>query len=184
MGNLHYFLGIEVAHTASGGLHLSQSKYVQDLLTKASMQGCKPCKTSLPSSLKLYASGSPPFDNPCLYRSVVGSLQYITITRLELAYCVNRVCQFMQNPLQIHWQIVKRILKYLSGTSHFGLYIQKFHDLRITGYTDFDWGILMIESQQVATVSILVLTCSLGPLRNNMQSLDQVLRQNTVAWPP
>ena len=140
MGELHYFLGIEVTHTNFGGLHLSQSKYIQDLLVKASMQGCKHCKTPLPSSLKLKASCSPPFEDPSLYRSMVGSLQYITITRPELAYGVNCVCQFMQHPLQDHWKVVKRILRYLSGSSQFGLHIQQSNTLCLTGYSDSDWG--------------------------------------------
>ena len=103
------------------------------------MQGCKPCKTPLPSSLKLTTSGNPPFEDPRFYRSVVGSLQYIIFTRLELAYCVNQVYQFMQNSLQEHWKVVKWILHYLSGTSHFGVHIQKLNDLRLTGSSDFDW---------------------------------------------
>ena len=140
MGSLHYFLGIEVSHTTDGGLFLSQAKYVHDLLQKTQMSGCKACSTPIPSSLKLTASGSPPLSDPALYRSIVGSLQYITVTRLELAYCINWVCQFMHNPLEDHWKVVKRILRYLSGTAHFGLHIQKASDLTIIGYTDSDWG--------------------------------------------
>ena len=74
IGPLHYFLGIEVSHTTDGGLFLSQAKYVNDLLQKAQMNGCKACSTPIPSSLNLTASGSLAFSNPALYRSVVGSL--------------------------------------------------------------------------------------------------------------
>ena len=109
MGDLHYFLGIEVKRTVAGGLLLSQSKYVQVLLKKANMQGCNSCSTPIPSSLKLSATDGAVFDDPALYRSIVGSLQYITVTRPELAYCVNRVCQFMQ-------QLVMTIGKWSNGS--------------------------------------------------------------------
>ena len=57
-----------------------------------------------------------------------------------LAYCMNRVCQFMQNPLEEHWKVVKRILKYPSGTTSYGLHILKSTNLRLIGYSDSDWG--------------------------------------------
>ena len=67
MGDLHYFLDIQVKHTSSGGLLLSQAKYVQDLLQKAQMSSCKPCSTPLPSSLKLTTTDGIPFEDPSLY---------------------------------------------------------------------------------------------------------------------
>ncbi|KAL6334751.1 hypothetical protein AAG906_021410 [Vitis piasezkii] len=56
------------------------------------------------------------------YRSVVGALQYITITRPEIAFSVNKVCQFMQKPLDTHWKVIKRILRYLNGTTDLGIW--------------------------------------------------------------
>ena len=102
------------------------------------MDESKPYPTPMMSSCKLSSHDGSPFHDPALYRTVVGSLQYITITRPELAYCVNRVCQFMQSPLDTHWKAVKRILRYLSGTSSFSLHLRKSTDLRITGYSDSD----------------------------------------------
>ncbi|XP_016185289.1 uncharacterized protein LOC107626911 [Arachis ipaensis] len=101
MGDLHYFLGIQVSKTKGGGLLLSQEKYVNDLLGKAGMIGCKPCRTPLPSSLKISQFGGDKFDEPELYRSLVGSLQYLTVTRLELAYAVSKIFQFMNESLNI-----------------------------------------------------------------------------------
>ena len=140
MGPLHYFLGIEVQNTPQGGLILSQSKYIQDLLIKANMADCKSLPTPMTANLKLSSSDGAPFSDPSLYRSVVGSLQYVTITRPELAYPVNKVCQFMQSPLDSHWKAVKRILRYLSGTRFFGLHLKQPTSLALTGYSDSDWG--------------------------------------------
>lgn len=73
------------------------------------------------SGLKLSRFGNDSIADPHLYRSVVGDLQYVTLTRLEIAFSVNKVCQFMHNPLECHWKAVKRILRYLKGTLDYGL---------------------------------------------------------------
>uniref|UniRef100_A0A803P961 Integrase catalytic domain-containing protein n=1 Tax=Cannabis sativa TaxID=3483 RepID=A0A803P961_CANSA len=78
------------------------TKYAKDLLCKAKMQEVKSISTPMTSGLKLSPYGSDPVEDPKLYRSVVGALQYLTITRPEIAYSVNKVCQFMQNPSQAH----------------------------------------------------------------------------------
>ncbi|XP_057730433.1 uncharacterized mitochondrial protein AtMg00810-like [Arachis stenosperma] len=140
MGELHYFLGIQVTKAKEGSLILSQEKYVGDLLAKAGMTGCKPCTTPLPSSIRLFAFGGPAFTDPRLYRSVVGSLQYLTITRPELSYCVSKVSQFLQHPLEEHWKLVKRVLRYVSGTSTYGLQLHRVKDMIVTAYSDSDWG--------------------------------------------
>ncbi|CAH9065651.1 unnamed protein product, partial [Cuscuta europaea] len=72
---------------------------------------------------RLSASGDP-MDDPHLYRSIVGALQYVTITRPEISYAVNRVCQFMHAPTVTHWQAVKRLLRYLKGTITTGLHLR------------------------------------------------------------
>ncbi|XP_020963495.1 uncharacterized protein LOC110265078 [Arachis ipaensis] len=104
------------------------------------MEGCKPCRTPLPSTMKLTGIGGASFADPRLYHSVVGSLQYITITRPELAYNVSKVSQYMQNLLKVHWLVVKRILRYLAGTLTSGLLLDKDPSLEIFAYCDLDWG--------------------------------------------
>ena len=75
-----------------------------------------------------------------LYRSIVGALQYVTITRLEIAYSVNKVCQYMQAPLESHWKLVKRILKYLKRTLHHRLHLRKFPTLDLVEFCDANWA--------------------------------------------
>lgn len=77
-----------------------------------------------------------------LYRNSVGALQYVTITRPELLFAVNKVCQFMQRPLEEHWKAVKRIFQYLNRTLDYGLHFVKdlSISLNLVGFSDADWA--------------------------------------------
>uniref|UniRef100_A0A803NRU8 Integrase catalytic domain-containing protein n=1 Tax=Cannabis sativa TaxID=3483 RepID=A0A803NRU8_CANSA len=138
LGQLHYFLGIEVQHT-SQGIHLSQAKYIRDLLVKAQMEGAKPVPTPMIDCQVIAQEGEPRLIH-VLYRSIVGALQYLTITRPEISFSVNKVCQFMANPLSTHWHVVKRILRYLSGTVFHGLHLKPLTEYEITAFSDADWA--------------------------------------------
>lgn len=97
LGEVDYFLGIQVKSTENG-IHLSQKKYVTDLLCKTKMQYAKCVSAPMTTGQKLTSYGSDPVEDVQLYRSVVGALQYVTITRPEISFSVNKVCQFMQSP--------------------------------------------------------------------------------------
>ena len=75
------------------------------------MAEAQPISSPMASSCKLTKTGSDLFSDPTLYKSVVGALQYLTITRPEISYTVNKVCKLMVNPLDSHWIAVKRILR-------------------------------------------------------------------------
>jgi histone deacetylase 1/2 len=143
LGQLDYFLGIEVKHQTDGSLVLSQRKYIRDLLVRAKMEDSKPLSSPMVSSLKLSKTGGTSVQDPTLYRSIVGALQYITITRPELSYAVNKVCQFMAAPQEDHWQAVKRILRYLKGSQHYGLHLKGASPsipFSLVAYSDADWA--------------------------------------------
>ncbi|XP_026444315.1 uncharacterized protein LOC113344584 [Papaver somniferum] len=76
------------------------------------------------------------------YRSTVGALQYLTFTRPNLAYAVNKACQFMHVPTEFHWTLVKRMLRYLKHTSTYGITLNPADNLQLsfTAYTDSDWA--------------------------------------------
>ncbi|KAH9782897.1 retrovirus-related pol polyprotein from transposon RE1 [Citrus sinensis] len=139
LGPLSYFLGLE-AHRTENGLHLSQHKYICDLLKRTDMDGCKETSTPMSVVPKLSAEGGKQFSDPTLYRSIVGALLYVTITRPEISYAVHRLSQYMQNPLQPHWLGCKRILRYLQGTADYGIYYTTKGRMTLTGYTDADWA--------------------------------------------
>ena len=138
LGCLHYILGVHVTATTTCTC-LSQSQYIQELLLKTGMQDAKPCATPCLPYQRLLKDDGVLFDNPSLYRSIVGALHYLTFTRPDVAFSVHQVSQFMQQPLVAHFTAVKRILRYLKGTLHFGLnYTQGSLDL--TAYSDADWA--------------------------------------------
>lgn len=96
LGSLSYFLGIEVL-TTDKGILLSQTKYATDLLVKARMLDCRPSPS--PCSTKpTVLEPDIPFSDQHSYRAIVGSLQYLTLTRPELSFAVNLACQHMLNP--------------------------------------------------------------------------------------
>ena len=120
LGDISYFLGISI-QSLGDSYFLSQQKYASDILVKAGMTSCKSC--SIPSSMKppLNPVTSLPFAQPRLYRSLVGALQYLTITRPNLSLAVNQACQYMHAPTNGHFALVKRILRFVKGSLSHGL---------------------------------------------------------------
>ncbi|RVW72812.1 Retrovirus-related Pol polyprotein from transposon RE1 [Vitis vinifera] len=96
--------------------------------------------TLITSGLKISSQDGVPIENAQLYRSTVGALQYVTVTRPKLAYSVNKVCQFMQRPTDEHWKVVKRILRYLRATMDYGIHLKKVVELSSIGFSYADWG--------------------------------------------
>lgn len=139
LGDLHYFLGIEVKKL-SAGLLLSQQWYATDILTRTGMNKCKAVDTPLMSTEKLSAyEGDPLGPEDCTkFRSVVGALQYLTLTRPDLSFAVNKVCQFLHSPTTTHWSAVKRILRYIKGTVQFGLRIGNSKNMTVSAFSDAD----------------------------------------------
>jgi histone deacetylase 1/2 len=143
LGQLDYFLGIEVHHLPNGALLLNQAKYVRDLLCKAKMEDSTPIGSPMAANCRLSKDGTDVLSDPTLYRSIVGALQYVTLTRPDIAFSVNKACQFMSKPLDTHWKAVKRILRYLNGTISFGLCIQpalQGPPFSLRAYSDADWA--------------------------------------------
>ncbi|KAK6124927.1 hypothetical protein DH2020_041338 [Rehmannia glutinosa] len=139
LGEVNYFLGLE-AHKTSQGYLLNQTKYINDLLHKTNMSGCTPCPTPYCSNHKLKLNDSPSFVNPSLYRSTIGALQYLTITRPDLSFIVNKLSQFLHSPTSNHWVACKRVLRYLKGSSSTGLIFGASPTLHLTAFSNADWG--------------------------------------------
>lgn len=141
LGELHYFLGIEVYKT-NGGILLTQGKYASDLLKRVGMADCKPVNTPLSTSEKLSLYEGTPLgaQDTTRYRSIVGALQYLTLTRPDISFAVNKVCQFLHAPTTVHWEAVKRILRYIKQCTGLGLKIHRSVSTLVSAFSDADWA--------------------------------------------
>lgn len=121
---------------------MTQEKYTRDILRRVGMQDCKPVSTPLSVSDKLSAySGTPLTTNDATnFCSIIDPLQYLTLTRPDLSFPVNKVCQFLQAPTDLHWMAVKRILRYLQHTMAFGLFIRPCKSVLVSAFSDVDWA--------------------------------------------
>ena len=102
MGLLRYFLGIEVEQNEKG-IFISQTKYVNQVLERFNMQECKAAITPTVMGLKLSKDDSSKEFDPSLYKSIVGSLMYLTATRPDIMHDVNLISKFMEKPKETHW---------------------------------------------------------------------------------
>ena len=124
LGNLKYFLGMEIARSKIGVV-VFQRKYVLDLLKETGMLGCKPANIPMDYTTKIGTiEGSAPIDRGRFQR-LVGKLIYLSHTRLKIAFSISVVSQFMNNPIKEHMKVVYHILRYLKMTPGKGLYLKR-----------------------------------------------------------
>jgi hypothetical protein len=141
LGSLHYFLGIQLTRTPEG-ISLSQEKYVVEVLQKAGMHRRKPMKTPLSTNEKLLAGTKKALtdEEATRYRSIVGGLQYLTLTLLDISFVDNKVCQFLHAPTDVHLAAVKRIMCYVQGTLDTSLKFHSASSLKPNVFSDANWA--------------------------------------------
>jgi hypothetical protein len=138
LGALHYFLGIEVK-SLHDGLILTQGKYCVESLEKVGMLECKYAPTPLSSTESLSLFGWRP-SLSTRYCSIIGGLQYLTLTRSDLSFAVNKVCQYLHAPTTVHWTAVKRILCYVKDTLNIGTTFQKSSSTFLSAFSNANWA--------------------------------------------
>ncbi|PKU80502.1 Retrovirus-related Pol polyprotein from transposon TNT 1-94 [Dendrobium catenatum] len=138
LGLAHQFLGIKIASTPDK-YFLSQTNYANSILQIAELHKCN--SVANPSFSKppdQHSEDAPCFDE-LLYRKIIGSLQYLTLTRPDIAYAVNALSQHMHKPEVVHTVMLKKLLRYIKGTLEFGLPISR-SSLQLRTYSDADWA--------------------------------------------
>ena len=144
LGELHYFLGVQmIQNHQKGTVWLGQPTFTKSILKKYRMEEAKEVKTPVYVNTKLLkATEECELVDQRLYQSAVGSLLYLaTRSRPDIAFAVSCVARFCSKPTKSHWTAVKRIFRYLKGTTSFGLlYTKGANEDGLVGYSDADWA--------------------------------------------
>ncbi|CAL2225396.1 unnamed protein product [Prunus armeniaca] len=138
LGDLKYFLGIEVSRSKQG-IFLSQRKYALEILKDAKLLGAAPVDFPMEKGLKLSDKGEL-LKDPAQYRRLVGRLIYLTITRPDITYSVHVLSRFMHAPRKPHMEAALRILRYLKKSPGQGILLSSQNDLTLRAFCDSDWA--------------------------------------------
>jgi hypothetical protein len=138
MGELKYFLGFQVKQLQEGTF-ISQTKYIQDILTKFGMKDAKPIKAPMGTNGHLDLDTGGKSVDQKVYRSMIGSLLYLCASRSDIMLSVCMCARFQAGPKEVHLRAVKRILRYLVHTPKFGLWYPKGSTFDLIGYSNADW---------------------------------------------
>ncbi|KAK8933850.1 hypothetical protein KSP39_PZI015291 [Platanthera zijinensis] len=139
LGLMKFFLGFQIEHTA-GRIFINQEKYVEKILEKYGMTEANPVATPMATSVQLTQSDHTRPVSEGDFRSLIGSLMYLTNTRPDIENAVSILSRYLTKPSSDHLIIAKRVPRYLIGTKEMGLLYEKEEEALLTGYTDSDWG--------------------------------------------
>ncbi|GJR95397.1 retrovirus-related pol polyprotein from transposon TNT 1-94 [Tanacetum coccineum] len=124
MGELNFFLGLQIKQIEDG-IFFNQSKYIKEMLKKFGLEDSKPTKTPMSTKIKLTKGDEADFVDSSKYRGMIGSLLYLTASRPDIMFSVCLCACFQENPKTTHLEAVKRIFRYIRGTSHLRLWYPK-----------------------------------------------------------
>ncbi|XP_016544303.2 uncharacterized mitochondrial protein AtMg00810-like [Capsicum annuum] len=148
LGDLKYFLGIEVLRLTSG-IILNQRKYILELIAETGLSGAKPDITPLECNTRLTsieydhatgAKGDELLSDIFSYQRLVGKLMYATITRLDINFVVQALRQFMQHPKKSHWEAATRVVRYLKNSVGQGVWLKAEPANTLTCWCDSNWA--------------------------------------------
>jgi hypothetical protein len=138
MGELQFFLGLQIKQ-AKEGTFVHQAKYTKDILKKFKMDDSKPLSTPMSMTTTLDADEDGEFVDQKEYQSMIGSLLYLTATRLDIQFSVCLCAHFQASPRTSHRQAVKRIFRYLRYTLELSLWYSASSSLSLLGFSDADF---------------------------------------------
>uniref|UniRef100_M1DD39 Reverse transcriptase Ty1/copia-type domain-containing protein n=1 Tax=Solanum tuberosum TaxID=4113 RepID=M1DD39_SOLTU len=139
LGRLHYFLGLEILYKEDGIL-ISQRKFVLDLLKEYYCSHFTPFSSPLDPLIKLRADEGSLLSDPAYYRKLIGKLNFLTNTRLDIAYGVQHLSQFIHAPREPHLQAAFHMLRYLKQDSTLGIFMSNTDDYTVSAFCDSDWA--------------------------------------------
>jgi hypothetical protein len=142
------------------------------MLKRFEMDDCKPVTTYMKTSCKLRKYDDSKSTNQSKYRSIIGSLLYVTTSRPDVMQAVGQVARFQEVPKESHVLAVKRIFRYLKGTKEFGLWYPKRKDLSLISYIDADWTGCIDDRRSTSGETFYLGECLVSCLSNKQSSIS------------
>ncbi|XP_031278346.1 uncharacterized protein LOC116136813 [Pistacia vera] len=139
LGEMSYFLGMEIDQDADG-IFVNQRKYASEVLKKFCMENCKPMDLPSVPNMKLSKSDEPEKVDEGLYKSLISYLLYLTATKPDIMYATSLLSRFMGQPTETHFKTAKRVLRYVKGSTDFGVRLRRSEDFKLVGFSDSDWA--------------------------------------------
>ncbi|RVW21330.1 Retrovirus-related Pol polyprotein from transposon RE1 [Vitis vinifera] len=139
LGLMSYFLGMEVKQDHDG-VFISQKKYAKEILNKFHMDDCKRTSTPMNQKEKFSKDDGTEKVDESQYRSLIGCLMYLTATRPDIMFSVSLLSRFMHCASEVHFQAAKRIVRYIKGTTNYGIKYSYCQNFKLHGYSDSDWA--------------------------------------------
>ncbi|KAK0594086.1 hypothetical protein LWI29_016031, partial [Acer saccharum] len=139
VGELSYFLGLQIRQMHDG-IFITQAKYAKNLVKKFGLEKAKHCDTPMSTTLKLSKDASGKSVEQTLYRGMIGSLLYLTASRPDISFSVGVCARYQADPKESHLSCVKRIIRYVNGTSNYGIWYSFDTNASLVGFSDADWA--------------------------------------------
>ena len=150
-----YFLGLQIKQLKNGTF-VSQGKYIKDMIKKFGMNDSKAISTPMGTNDNLDSDVSGNMVDQKLYRSMIGSLLYVTTSRLDIMFSVCMCARFQASPRESHLKATKRILRYLKHTQNVGLWYLKGTKFELVGYSNSDYAGCKVERKSTLGTSQLL----------------------------
>ena len=138
-GEIKLFVGLQIQQNKNG-IHITQSKYIKEILKKFGMKYSRLVGTPICTGHKLTKNDDSKEVDQTLHRSMIGKLQNVVHTRRDIALVVGIVARFLAKPRENHMMVIKRIMRYLKGTEDYGLWYKLGGNLDLKVFTDANWA--------------------------------------------
>ncbi|GJV69233.1 retrovirus-related pol polyprotein from transposon TNT 1-94 [Tanacetum coccineum] len=158
MGELNFFLGLQIKQMEDG-IFFNQSKYIKEMLKKFGLEESKPMKTPMSSDTKLMKDEECESVDSTKYRGMIGSLLYLTASRPDIMFSVTLCARFQETPKTSHLEVVKRIFRYIKGTTHLGLWYPKGTGIETVVYADSDHAGDYVDRKSTSGICTFVGCC-------------------------
>ena len=158
MGELNFFLGLQIKQMEDG-IFFNQSKYIKEMLKKFGLEESKPMKTPMSSDTKLTKEEACESVDSTKYRGMIGRLLYLKASRPDIMFSVCLCARFQEDPKTSHLEAVKRIFRYIKGTTHLGLWYPKGTGIETVVYADSDHAGDYVDRKSTSGVCTFVGCC-------------------------